>query len=301
MNIVVTGGMGFTGRAVCRRLLDLKHTVTAIGYRVRENEFQNPNFYYLAADTTRSGSWQDVLGDADGIVNLTGRSIFKRWTKRYKQTLRDSRIMTTRNLVDGLSAPRKPVLLSTSAIGYYGDGGETVLTESHPSGDDFLAQLALDWEAEARKAEAKGIRVGIMRFAVVLDAGGGALASMLPPFRMGAGGPIGHGRQWFSWIHMEDLVSAVVFLLQTEPTRGAYNFTAPQPVRNRDLARGLGKVLRRPALIPVPGLALKLAMGEFGGTLLASQRVVPEGLEQAGFRFRYPDLESALKDLLLAG
>ncbi len=298
MKIVVAGGMGFVGRPLCQRLIDQGHRVTAIGSRPREDVIAHPDFSYLAADTTRTGSWQGELNTADAVVNLTGRSIFKRWTKAYKQEIYESRILTTQTLVAGLNAARNPVFLSTSAIGYYGDTGEATVTESQGAGDDFLARLSIDWEAAALKAQDQGARVVLMRFGVVLGPQGGALEKMMPIFRLGGGGPLGSGRQWFSWIHLQDLVAAAYFLLTREEARGAYNFTAPQPVRNRELAATLGKTLHRPAFIPVPALMLKIAMGEFSQTLLASQRVVPENLSRDGYSFRFPTLASALQDLV---
>ncbi|MGB5984135.1 MAG: TIGR01777 family oxidoreductase, partial [Desulfobacterales bacterium] len=244
--------MGFVGRPLCQRLIDQGHRVTAIGSRPREDVIAHPDFSYLAADTTRTGSWQGELNTADAVVNLTGRSIFKRWTKAYKQEIYESRILTTQTLVAGLNAARNPVFLSTSAIGYYGDTGEATVTESQGAGDDFLARLSIDWEAAALKAQDQGARVVLMRFGVVLGPQGGALEKMMPIFRLGGGGPLGSGRQWFSWIHLQDLVAAAYFLLTREEARGAYNFTAPQPVRNRELAATLGKTLHRPAFIPVP-------------------------------------------------
>ena len=298
MEIVVAGGMGFVGRPLTLRLLELGHRVTAIGFRPRKDLIPHPDFTYLAADTTQGGAWQDELAKADAVVNLTGRSIFKRWSRAYKQEIYDSRILTTQNLVAGLGAERRPIFLSTSAIGFYGDTGDAEITESSGPGDDFLARLSMDWEAAALKAEARGARVALMRFGVVLGPQGGALEKMVPIFRLGGGGPLGSGRQWFSWIHLEDLLAAVCFLLDRQSAEGAYNFTAPEAVRNRELAATLGKVLHRPAIIPVPAFMLKIAMGEFSQTLLASQRVVPENLIHEGFSFRFPTLAAALGDLV---
>jgi len=298
MQVIVAGGTGFVGRHLCRHLLEAGYGVTALGSKARAEAIRHPDYRYVAADTTRGGPWQDVLADADVVVNLAGRSIFKRWTRSYKQALYDSRILTTRNLAAGLPAQRAALLLSASAIGYYGEGGEQVLRESQPAGHDFLANLSRDWEAAARDARTRGVRVAVMRFGVVLGRDGGALRQMVPAFRLGAGGPLGNGRQWFSWIHLDDLAAAILFLIGDASAAGAYNFCAPQPVRNRELAATLGKILRRPAVIPVPAAVLRLALGEFAQTLLASQRVVPLRLQQAGFEFQFPTLESALRDLV---
>ena len=190
------------------------------------------------------------------------------------------------------------ILISTSAVGYYGSRGDQALPEQSTPGADFLARLSVDWEESALAAEEQGVRVAIMRFGVVLGAGGGALAQMLPVFRRFAGGPLGSGRQWFSWIHMADLLAAIQFLLDRDHARGIYNFCAPGAVRQKDFARALGAALGRPAVVPAPSLALRLMMGEVAGVLLASQRVRPDRLIADGFSFRFADVDSALADLV---
>jgi uncharacterized protein (TIGR01777 family) len=297
MKIVIAGASGFVGSALTRALLDAGHAVTGLGTSTAHPLESMARFKWHAADTTRAGDWQAVVGDADAVVNLAGRTIFKRWSKAYKAQLIDSRILTTRNLVSAMTGENN-ILISTSAVGYYGSRGDQTLTEDSPPGTDFLARLSVDWENAALDAEKKAIRVAIMRFGVVLGAGGGALAQMLPAFRMFAGGPLGRGRQWFSWIHMADLLSAVQFLLDHEHARGPYNFCAPGAVRQKDFARALGSVLGRPALVPAPSLALRLMMGEMAGVLLASQRVRPDRLMADGFGFRFADVDSALADLV---
>ena len=190
------------------------------------------------------------------------------------------------------------MLLSTSAAGFYGDGGEEEKTETNAAGDDFLAHVCRDWEAEAQKASEKGARVVLMRFGVVLGKGAGAMATMRLPFKLGLGGPIGSGRQWFPWIHLEDLVSAIIFLLSAEECQGPFNFTAPQPVRQKDFARQLGAAYHRPAFLPAPAFVMKTVLGEFGGFLLKGQKVLPQALTENGFLFNYPDLRVALRDLV---
>ena len=237
------------------------------------------------------------MPEADVIVNLAGRTIFKRWTKAYKKQMQASRILTTRNLVAALPSDCSSMFLSTSAVGLYGSRGDDTLTEDTSAGADFLASLSSDWENEARQAEKKGARVALMRFGIVLAAGGGALGKMVPAFRMFAGGPVGNGRHWFPWIHMSDLIAAIEFLISREDLTGPFNFVAPGQIRNADFAKALGKNLGRPAVMPAPAFMLRLLLGEMGNTLLSSQRVVPDRLTQAGFDFQFPDAAQALANL----
>lgn len=272
--------------------------MTALGSSPQWPHAARPNLRYISADTTQPGSWQQEFAAADAVVNLTGRTIFKRWTADYKQQIRDSRILTTRNIVDALPAGSDRVLCSTSAVGYYGDRGDDILDENAAAGDGFLADLAIEWEQEAAAAAAKGIRVAVMRFGIVLGANGGAMARMLPAFRMFAGGPLGDGRQWFPWIHLQDVLSAVQFLLETSSLNGPFNFSAPNPVRNRQLATALGQVLNRPAFMPAPRAMLRLMLGEVAGSLVESQRAVPQNLLDSGFRFQFPEIDAALRHIV---
>ena len=298
MKVVITGGAGFVGRHLSKALLDRGDTVIAMGRSRRQAPIEHADFQYLRADTTQPGDWQDCLADADAAVNLTGATIFKRWTRSYKEKIRDSRILTTRHLVDALPSGGQGVLVSASAVGYYGNRGEQVLTESASAGDDFLAHVSVDWEAAARRAEDTGARVVLARFGVVLGRGGGAMGQMIPAFRFFLGGPLGSGRQWFPWIHMTDLVSAIVFALDTSTLAGPVNFTAPEPVRNREFVKTLGRALGRPACLPAPALMIRIALGEFAEALLTSQRVVPEKLTAAAFAFQYPDIAAALEEIV---
>lgn len=298
MNILITGGSGFVGSHLSRHLLAHGHAVTALGRRPEMDGPDHENFRYVSADTAKEGDWQRLVEDMDAAVNLAGRSIFTLWTDTVRQEIRDSRIATTRNLVAAIPEGKAFTLLSTSAVGFYGNRGDELLAEESDPGDDFLARLAIDWEKEALQAESKGARVALMRFGILLERNGGAMEKMIPAFRAFVGGPLGDGSQWFPWIHMADVAGACRFLLETASAEGPFNFTAPYPVRNRELVRTLGHVLNRPTLFRVPGFVLRTLMGEFGKVLLSSQRAVPERLRAEGYRFRYPDLETALLDIV---
>jgi uncharacterized protein (TIGR01777 family) len=217
-----------------------------------------------------------------------------------KQLIRDSRVLGTKNLVNALAqlSSRPKVLISASAIGYYGDRGEETLTEDAAPGSDFLAQVCRDWENEALKAESLGMRVVRLRIGLVLGRGGGTLQALLPLFRVGLGGPLGSGRQWWSWIHRDDLCRLIVQILANESISGPVNATAPQPVRQKEFAQVLGRVLRRPAFLPTPAFALKIALGEFADGILASQRALPRRAQEMGYRFQFEELEGALREIL---
>ncbi|CAI8024913.1 Epimerase family protein slr1223 [Geodia barretti] len=234
------------------------------------------------------------------VIHLAGETIAGRWNAEKKQRIRDSRILSTRNLVESFAAAdTKPdVLVCASAIGYYGDSGDERFTEVSPAGTDFLAEVCQEWESEAQKAIALGIRVVMVRIGLVLGLGGGLLTQVLPPFKMGVGGILGSGRQWMSWVHVDDVVGIVLHVLENSEIRGPLNATAPTPVRNTEFTKTLGAVLRRPTLLPVPTFGLKLMMGEFADFVVLSQNVVPEKTEVSGYEFRYPTLESALRNLL---
>jgi uncharacterized protein len=300
MKVFMTGGYGFVGTALTRFFLQTGHEVTSLVRSEQKAKLLPEGASWVAGDPTKPGKWQESVAGQDVLVNLAGATIFKRWTPPYKQLLRDSRILTTHNLVEAI--PRETgtnvTLLSTSAVGYYGSTADEELGEDSPQGSDFLANIARDWEVEALKAEEKGVRVVITRFGVVLGKGGGALEQMILPFRFFVGGPLGSGNQWFSWIHLEDLCRAASFVIANSEIRGPVNFTAPGPMRNRDLARAIGKALDRPSFMPAPGFMIRLMLGEFGSVLLAGQRVVPKVLVSKGFRFDYPDVERALKNIL---
>lgn len=299
MKVFMTGGTGFVGTFLARRLVSEGHAVTILTQALRGGELKLEGIAYLTGDPTREGKWQEDLRGHDVIINLAGASIFSRWTEEQKKILRSSRIETTRNLVAALPEEAKGItFFSTSAVGYYGFHEDEVLSESSPPGRDFLARLAFDWEEEALRAQDKGARVIITRFGIVLGKDGGALGQMIPLFKYLLGGPLGSGRQWFSWVHMEDLAEAFLFLLSHNEISGPVNICSPNPLRNKDLGAALGKVLHRPSFMPAPGFMIRLILGEFGDVLLQGQRVLPQCLINGGFKFRYPDIEAALRDII---
>ncbi|HET7788423.1 MAG TPA: TIGR01777 family oxidoreductase [Myxococcales bacterium] len=277
MRVLVAGASGLIGSALCAAL------------RARGDE---------AVGLPRFGTAPWSAEGADAVVNLAGASVAgKRWSPAYKREILDSRVLTTRALVDAIAgAQRKPrVLVNASAVGYYGGRGDEVLEESAGPGADFLADVSQRWEAEARKAPVRSVQV---RTGVVLSKTGGALASMLPPFKAFVGGPVGSGRQWFPWIHLDDEVAGILFCIDRDSLRGPVNFAAPGILTMKDFARALGRALHRPSWAPVPAGALKILLGEFAAALLEGQRAVPRKLLDSGFRFRFPEVDPALADVL---
>jgi uncharacterized protein len=298
MKFFLTGGTGFVGKGLTRELVQRGHEVTLLTRSLRRVGSKQPRVFLLEGDSTQKGEWQKSVGEHDVVINLAGASIFSRWTEEKKRDLRESRILTTRNLVAALQGKPIQRFFSASAIGYYGFHKDEDLTEASPPGIDFLAQLALDWEKEALRAQDLGVRVVLTRFGIVLGEKGGALGQMIPLFKKFIGGPLGDGRQWFSWIHLEDLVQAFLFLLDFPEISGPVNLTAPHPVRNKELAAALGKVLHRPAFMTAPAFMLRLVLGEFGSILLKGQKVIPQKLLQSGFQFRYPTITEALMQIV---
>ncbi len=300
MKIFITGGSGFVGTNLSFYLLEKGHRVIAVGTSSAHNVIRHDNFHYISADTTIKGGWQHALKNVDAVINLAGKNIFKRWSDTYKDQIYTSRILTTRNLVDAIPDKKDSILCSTSASGYYGDRADEILKEDALPGNDFAAKVCRDWEKEAFQAEAKGVRVAAMRFGVVLGKNGGALAKMVPAFKSFAGGPLGSGLQWFPWIHMDDLIAAIIFILENPDVKGPINFCSPNPVRNRDFAGALGQVLNRPSVMRAPSFMIRLIMGEMGKSLMSSQRAIPDKLLKHGFKFQYPDINNALYNLTVS-
>ena len=296
MHILLTGGTGLIGRQLCRLWLSQGHRLT-VWSRKPEKVAK------ICGAQVRGVARLEDIGQepVDAIINLAGAPIADRpWTTRRKALLWSSRITLTETLLAWLETrEQKPqVLISGSAVGWYGDGGERELTEkSPPVIDDFASQLCIAWEETAQRAEALGIRVILIRTGLVLSAEGGFLSRLLLPFKMGLGGPLGSGRQWMPWIHINDQIALIDFLLHQEDTSGPYNACAPKPVRNREFAKTLGSVLHRPTFMPMPALALKVCLGELSSLLLGGQKAVPARLLEAGFTFQFTDLRAALDDL----
>jgi uncharacterized protein len=299
MKILISGASGMVGTAAADALRKDGHMV---------GQFVRPGRTAGAGDVRwdpASGSVDlAAMEGADAVVCLSGASVGEgRWTAVRKKVLRSSRVDLTRVLVDSLGRlKQKPrVFIAASAIGYYGSRGDEILTELSTAGNDFIAQLARDWETESICAESAGIRTVIMRFAVILSAKGGALERMVLPFKLGAGGRLGSGKQWMSWVALEDVVEIVRTVIAEERLRGPVNVAAPGPVQNAEFTRVLAKVMHRPAILPAPAFALRIALGEMAdGLLLASQRVIPEKLRATGYQFRYENLEGALRVILAA-
>jgi uncharacterized protein len=301
MRVAVTGATGMIGAALVRALKARGDEVTALS---RDAERASATLGVAAetwADPKAEQPPLDALRGREGVVHLLGEVIAQRWTDEVKREIRESRVLSTRNLVDALGeldpGERPRVLVSGSGAGWYGHRGDERLDESAPEpGDDFLAQLSSDWEAEARRAEELGVRVVLNRTGVVLSESGGALEKMLPFFKAGIGGPVAGGRQYVPWVHVDDVVGATVFALEHDEASGPVNVTAPEPVTNKELSKALGRVLRRPAFAPVPALAVKTLYGEMAEIVITGQRAVPGQLTELGYVFKQPELEPALRD-----
>ena len=297
MTIVLAGGSGFLGRKLAARLEHDHHRVVVLTRRPRDGKDTDVTWQPDGS----AGALAGHLDGVDAVVNLAGEDIAgKRWSAARKEALRNSRLLATRTLVRAMATCQTPprVFVSASGVGYYGPRGDEPVTEQTPPGSDFLARLCVEWEGEARAAEGARTRVAMVRTGLVLDAKGGALPKMLPPFRIGLGATIASGQQLMPWIHAGDWVAMVLWLIQSEGASGAFNATAPEPVTNRDFTRALGRVLQRPAVLHAPAFALKLALGEMSDLLITGQRALPARAEELGFRFSFRALEPALHDIL---
>lgn len=296
MKLVIAGGTGFIGSALCDRLAQRGHSLTLLT-RSPSPAATDARRKRMTWNPPAPGAWEQAIEGADGVINLAGEPIAaKRWTDRQKEKIRRSRIDATQALVAAVAKARERprFLLNGSAVGYYGPRGDETLTEDAGPGGDFLARVCRDWEAEAVKAEASGLRVIRLRTGIVLGKGGGALAKMVPPFKLFIGGPLGSGRQWMSWIHLEDEVELIAALVAHDSARGAVNATAPDPATMKDFCRTLGRALHRPSWAPVPAFALRMLLGEMADMLLTGQRVLPAAAQKLGYTFRYPTLDEAL-------
>jgi uncharacterized protein len=301
VKVLVTGASGFIGSAVCDSLLARGDTVVGLSRDPQRARATNPGVIWHRWEPTLERPPEDAFEGVDGVVNLVGESLDQRWTDESKQRMMESRRTSTRNLAQAIGVlERKPkVLVNQSAVGYYGDRGEAIVDESWAAGDAFDAQVIVEWERAAREVEDGGVRLVILRSGPVLDPSSGMLAKMLTPFKLGVGGPVAGGGQYVPWIHLDDEVGLLLWALDQEAVSGVVNATAPNPVTNRELSKALGRALNRPAVVPVPGVTLDLMFGrEFGQILRGGQRVIPRRALDLGYRFRFTEIDTALRNLL---
>lgn len=299
MRVVISGGTGLIGRALAADLLDKGHEVRILSRDPSRADGIPARAEMAEWDAVSPGTLAPLLEDAQAVVHLAGASIADgRWTDARKRLIRESRVESTRAIAAALATPTAPrVLIQGSAVGYYGARRDQPVDEQAAPGDDFLARTCRDWEAASESVTGSGVRRAVARTGVVLSVEGGALPKMALPFKLMAGGPAGDGRQWLPWIHIDDEVAALRFLIESDAAAGPFNLTAPHPVTNRDFSRALGRALGRPSLLPAPAFALRLALGEMATLVLDGQRAVPRALLDAGFDFAYPESEGALQAL----
>lgn len=305
MKVVITGATGFVGSRLVERLHAEGHQVVVLTRNLAGSQkifpqSSFPNLEIIAYTPTQSGSWEEAISGCDGVVNLAGEPIAEeRWTTERKQEILNSRKLGTQKIVEAIAQanPKPSVLVNASAIGYYGTSETTTFDETSAAGDDFLAQVCQEWEAEAQQVTQLSVRLVILRLGIVLGMGG-AIAKMITPFKLFAGGPIGSGRQWFSWIHREDLVNLIIQALTRSDMEGVFNATAPNPVRMTQLAQTMGQVLNRPSWLPVPSFALEALLGDGAMVVLEGQQVLPKRTLASGFEYQYPTVQQALKEFL---
>jgi uncharacterized protein (TIGR01777 family) len=302
--IIITGATGLIGKQLCSSLANRGDEVTVFTRNIESaKKILGDKFTYVKWNYKNSVEWQESLQYHDAIIHLAGANLFgKRWTDEYKKVILESREINTRNLVSALrnSQSKVKVFIISSGVGYYGSRGDDILTEKSELGNDFLSRVCNVWEREAVKANELGIRTATLRQGIVLSNKGGALKKILPPFRFFVGGALGNGKQWFPWIHIDDLIAIYLFILDNADISGAVNVVSPESVRMREFAKSLGKILKRPSIFNVPEFALKLIVGEAASTIVSSQRVVPQKLIDQGFKFKFENLEEALRDLLIS-
>jgi uncharacterized protein (TIGR01777 family) len=306
MRIIIAGGTGFIGSALARSFAADSHEVIVLSRNPQTARDLPAGVRAVGWDAKTANGWGDLADGADAIINLAGESLKgigflpSRWTKKRKQIILQSRIDAGAAMVEAVQAARrKPgMLLQSSAVGYYGPGGDEGLTEQSPPGSDFLSDVCIAWEGSTHAVEAIGVRRVVCRTGLVLSSGGGAFPFLALPFRLFAGNTFGSGQQYYPWIHFDDTIAALRYIVESPQAKGAFNISAPQPVTNRDFARTLGRVMRRPVWLPAPRFALQAALGELSTVVLDGQRAVPAALLNLGFEFKYADLEQALRDLL---
>jgi uncharacterized protein len=300
MKIAVTGGTGFIGSRLVERLQAEGHQVLLLVRNVPKVQQRFPKAEVVSYTPKTSGPWQQSIAGCDGVVNLAGEPIANRWTEHSKKEILESRQLGTQKIVEAIAQanPKPSVLVNSSAVGYYGTSETAVFDETSSLGKDFLAEVCQAWEAEAEKVKASGTRLAIIRTGIVLGPGGGVLARMMFPFQLFAGGPLGSGNQWVSWVHREDLINLILKALTDPSMAGVFNATAPNPVRMSELCQILGQIINRPSWLPVPDFALALLLGEAAQVVLEGQHVQPKNTLSKGFEFQYPTLQAALQQIL---
>ncbi|MGF1489685.1 MAG: TIGR01777 family oxidoreductase [Prochloraceae cyanobacterium] len=304
MKIAITGATGFVGSRLVQKLNREGHQLLIFTRNLERAKkvfppSAFPNLEIAQYNPKQPGEWQNKISGCDGVVNLAGEPIAERWSEQHKQEIKASRELATKNLVAAIAKadPKPSVLVNASAIGYYGTSETATFEENSPPGNDFLAEVCKNWEAEAQKVTSVDVRLVILRIGIVLG-DGGALGKMLAPFKMYAGGPLGNGNQWFSWIHRDDLVNLIITALKRSDLAGTFNATAPNPVRMNQFCQVLGEVLNRPSWLPVPSFALELLLGDGAKVVLEGQQVLPKKTQSIGFEYQYPNLKPALKDIV---
>lgn len=300
MKVAITGATGFVGSRLVERLSAEGHQILVLTRNLAAAQKVFPNLEIVAYTPTASGAWQEAIALCDGVVNLAGEPIAeKRWTPQQKQEILNSRKLGTQKIVEAIAKanPKPKVLVNASAIGYYGTSETATFDETSAPGKDFLAQVCQAWEAEAQKVTQAGVRLVILRLGIVLGQGG-AIAKMIAPFKVFAGGPLGTGRQWFSWIYLDDLVNLIIQALTKPEMEGVFNATAPNPVRMSELAQTMGEIMQRPSWLPVPSFALETLLGEGAMVVLEGQQVLPQRTQASGFNYQYSTVKQALKEIV---
>jgi len=304
MKIAITGATGFIGKFLVQKLSQANHSLLILTRNVEHSQKifplnDYPNLEISPYVATESGPWQESISNCDAVINLAGEPIAQRWTSEQKKNILESRQVGTAKIVEAInkSQQKSKVLINASAIGYYGSSQSATFMENSAAGEDFLAEVCQGWEAQAKQVNQEQTRLVILRFGIVLG-DGGALAKILPPFKIFAGGPLGSGQQWFSWIHILDVVNLIIYALENTALTGVFNATAPNPVRMIELCDTLGKILQRPSWLPVPSFALELLLGEAAQVVLEGQQVLPQKTQENGFIYQYPTLQKALEQIL---
>lgn len=301
MKIAIAGATGFVGTGLVEKLHKEGNQIVVLARNVEKAKriFPAGAFPMVEVVDSNGETLSQVLSGCDGVVNLAGEPIAERWSEQQKKEILTSRVEGTKKIVEAMasSEPKPSVLVNASAIGFYGTSETTTFDETSPAGNDFLASVCQQWEGEAHQVESQGVRLVILRFGIVLG-NGGALAKMIPPFKIFAGGPLGTGRQWFSWIHRDDLINLIVYSLDNGAMRGTYNATAPTPVRMSQLCQTLGEVMNRPSWLPVPSFALDVLLGEGAKVVLEGQEVLPKKTQETGFNYQYTTLKPALTEVV---